>query len=223
MIDCASTVEICAVRATRLDALGSPVNDENNVIVPQDPIQLQFTPNIREGDDKEMIGGCNDCIIASKTGEDQIRRYDLELQMGRLIPQMQEMLLGATLITHDGDDIGILYGEKLACGTAASRVAFEAWSKRWTEDDEQDPTFPWWHWIWPSVRFVPGQNTLQADFGPFVMTGKTRVNTAWAFGPYGGQPEPIGANLIGVWADTEIPTASCEYSHVIATYGARRE
>ncbi len=214
MIDCASTVEICAVRATRLDSLGNPVGEANNVVVPQDPIQLQFTPNIREGDDRELIGGCNDCIIASKTGEDQIRRYDLELQMGRLIPQMQEMLLGATLITDGGDDIGILYGEKLPCGQSAARVAFEAWSKRWTEDDEQDPVLPWWHWIWGSARFVPAQNTLQSDFGPFTMTAKTRRNTSWGFGPYGDQPDDLGANLIGVWADASIPTASCDYSTV---------
>ena len=35
-----------------------------------------------------------------------------------------------------------------------------------TADDEQVPTYPWWHWLWPSVAWVPGQNTLQADFGP---------------------------------------------------------
>ena len=45
-IECASTVEICAVRATRLADDGTVSPDPDNVYIVQDVIQLQFTPNI---------------------------------------------------------------------------------------------------------------------------------------------------------------------------------
>jgi hypothetical protein len=214
-IECASTVEICAVRATRLDTDGTVSPDADNVYVVQDVIQLQFTPNIREGEERELIGGCGGCPIASKTDDDSLRRFDLELQSGRLEPGLIEMLTGGTVIEDTNGPIGFLFGEKRECGVAQPRVAFEAWSKRWTADDEQDPAYPWWHWVWPSVAWVPGQNTLQADFGPVVLTGKSRVNTSWGSGPYGDQPASTEGAQLGVWASAgDLPTATCDYSTV---------
>ena len=215
MLECASTVEICAVRATRLADGGTVAPGPDNVYVVQDVIQLQITPNIREGEEREMLGGCGGCIIAHKTDEDNFRRFDLELQAGRLEPGLLEMLLGATVINSTSGPLGFLFGEKRDCGTPQGRVAFEAWSKRWTVDDEQDPLMPWWHWVWPSVAWVPGQNTLQADFGPVVLTGKSRANSAWDFGPYDDQPASVGANQVGVWAsDEDLPVATCDYSSI---------
>lgn len=214
-IECASTVEICAVRATRLADDGSVSPDPDNVYVVQDVIQLQFTPNIREGEEREMIGGCGGCVIASKTDDDSLRRFDLELQAGRLEPGLMEMLTGSTVIEATDGPIGFLFGEKRACGTPQPRVAFEAWTKRWTADDEQDPTYPWWHWVWPSVAWVPGQNTLQADFGPVVLTGKTRTNTSWGSGPYGDQPASVEGAQLGVWASAaDLPVGTCDYTTV---------
>ncbi len=214
-LECASTVELCAIRATRLTDTGAVAAGPDNVYVVQDVIQLQFTPNINAGAEHQLLGGCGGCIIASKSDEDTLTRYDLTVQTGRLEPGFMEMMLGATVIEDTNGPIGFLQGEKRSCGTPQPRVAFEGWSKRWTVDDEQDPQFPWWHWIWPSVAWVPAQNTLQADFGPVELAGKSAANSAWGFGPYGDQPVDVGANQIGVWADAmDLPTATCAYSTV---------
>jgi hypothetical protein len=215
MLECASTVEICAVRATRLASDGTVDIHFDNVYVVSDVIQLQFTPNIREGQDRELLGGCGGCVIASKSDEDSLRRFDLQLDAGRLEPGLVEMLIGATVIENTNGPLGFRYGAKQDCGTPRARVAFEAWSKRWTVDDEQDPIWPWWHWLWPSVAWVPGQNTLQADFGPIVLTGKSRANTAWGDGPFGDQPANIEADQVMVWAeDGALPVGTCDYSTV---------
>lgn len=215
MIECASTVEICAIRATRLADDGTVSPGPDNSYIVNDVIQLQLTPNVREGDEREMIGGCGGCVIASKTDEDTLRRFDLELQAGRLEPGLVEMLAGGTVIDGTNGALGVMIGAKRACGTPQPRVAFEAWSKRWTQDDEQDPIYPWWHWVWPSVAWVLGQNTLQADFGPVVLTGKTRANTAWATGPYGDLPTNLLGNQLQVFADAgDLPTATCDYQTV---------
>jgi hypothetical protein len=215
MLECASTVEICAVRATRLASDGTVDIHFDNSYVVQDVIQFQMTPNVNAGAERQLLGGCGGCIIAQKTDEDNFLRYDLQLDAGRLEPGLMEMLLGATVIEDTNGPIGFLSGNKLACGTPRSRVAFEAWSKRWTVDDEQDPDFPWWHWVFPSTAWVEGQNTLQADFGPVVLTGKSRVNSAWGEGPYGDEPHDIGVFQRGVWASAlDLPTGTCDYQTV---------
>ncbi len=212
---CASPVELCAVRITRLNSDGTAADGPDNSYVVTDPIQLQYTPNVREGDEHELLGGCDGCVIATKTDRDTIRRYDLELQSGRFEPGLLEMMLGATLIDTTDGPLGIMYGEKEECGTASTRVAIETWSKRWTVDDEWDPDWPWQRFIWPSVAWVPAQATQQADFTPETLTGKTRRNSAWGFGPYFDQPFNLGANLIGVFADdAALPTATCDYSTI---------
>lgn len=215
-IECASTVEICAIRATRLASDGSVSPTEDNVYIPKDIIQLQFTANNREGDHREMIGGCGGCVIAQKDDDDSFTRMDLELQAGRFEPGLMEMLLGATLVDSTNGPLGFMYGAKRQCGTPQPRVQFEAWSKRWTEDDEQDPVWPWWHHVFSSVSWVLGQNTLQADFGPVVMTGKTRANTSWGFGPYGDQPADMAGNHWFPFADPAdtVPAGTCDYSTI---------
>lgn len=213
-IECASTYQICAVRATRLETDGTVSPDADNVYIVNDILQLQLTPNIREGEDREMVGGCG-CVIASASDDDSFRRFDLELQAGRLEPGLIEILTGATVIEDTDGPLGVLGGAKRACGTPQPRVAFEAWSKRWTADDEWDPTWPWWHWLWVATKWQLGQNTLQPDFGPVVLTGKSGVNTAWGTGPYGDQPADATDNQWGVWADAgSLPQATCDYSQV---------
>ncbi len=215
MLECATSVELCAVRATRLASDGSVSPTADNVYIVQDLIQLQMTPNIIEGQERQMDGACDGCIIASKTDPDNFRRYDLELQTGRWEPGFLEMMTDGLVIDSTNGALGVLSGLKRACGDVQQRVAFEAWSKRWTSDDEQDPIYPWIHWVFPSVAWVEGQNTLQADFSPIVLTGKTRVNTSWGYGPYGDSPVDVGAYHRGAWAAQEdLPTATCDYSSV---------
>ena len=212
---CAGTVEICAVRATRLDTNGSVSAEADNVYILQDVIQLQVTPNIREGEERELIGGCGGCIIFSKTDDDNYRRFDLELQAGTLEPGLIEMLTGGVVTEGTDGPVGVVLGAKRPCGTPQPIVAFEAWSKRWTTDDEWDPDYPYWHWVWPASKWILGQNTLQADFGPVVLTGKSRVNTSWGTGPFGDQPASTEDGLVGIWGFAgDLPTATCDYSTI---------
>lgn len=215
LLECASTVEICAIRATRLETDGTVDYSSNNVYIVQDLIQLQVTPNIREGEEREMIGGCGGCVIASKTDDDNYRRFDLELQAGRLEPGFIEMMTGGVSVDGTDGPVGVMLGAKRACGIPQPIVAFEAWTKRWTADDEQDPVYPWWHWVWPATKWILGQNTLQGDFGPVVLTGKSRVNTSWAEGPFGDQAADLENNLLGIFGyPGDLPEATCDYSSV---------
>lgn len=214
MATCTSIVEICAARATRLATDGTVDIHFDNSYVVKDILQLQFTANIREGDEREMLGGCG-CIIAQKTDDDTLRRFDLEFQMGRFEPGFLEMATGGTVVEDTSGPIGFKYGAKRACGVPQPAVAFEAWAKNWTEDDEQDDQYPWIYLVWPRVKFVPAQNTLQPDFGPFVLNGKSKPNTNWVEGPYGDGVADLEADQIGIWKYAgDLPVGTCDYSTV---------
>lgn len=214
-IACATPVEFCAARITRLNSDGTvDYSTEDNVYVITELVTLGANANVREGEDRELPGGCG-CLIASKSDDDEIRRYDLELTMGRFEFGALEMLTGGTVIQGTDGPEGFQGGAKRACGVPQARVAFEGWSKRWTSDNEQDPIHPWFHWVYPYVKWVLGNNTIGADFSPTVVNGKATANTSWGYGPYGEQPADIGANPQGVYLwDGDLPEGICDYSTI---------
>lgn len=216
MSECLAAIHLCRVRVTRLDADGTPTAGPNNSYVTADPMVLTVTPNIEAGQDLVLTGGC-DCIIAQYRGFDKLKRFDFELDLGKVEPGLMEMMLGATAIT-DGSNgpIGIWWGEnQFDCSTAAQpNLCFEAWQDGW-EDDQISAAYPYIHWIWPSTYWQIAPHTLQNDFFQPKLTGFSRRNENWGEGIYGDLPEtaqPIG----GFFYTDSRPDAECGYqSHDI--------
>jgi hypothetical protein len=215
--ECLAAIHLCAIRVTRLDATGHPAPGPNNSYVTNKPIQLVVTPVIEAGLDKTLVGGC-DCLIATYRGFDKLKRFDLEVDLGVVEPGLIEMLIGATAITAAGAPIGDWWphDQTFACGTNPQpNVAVEAWQDNWN-DDQQDPTLPYLHWIFPSSFWQIAAQTLQNDFLQPKITGFTRGNTVWGLGPYGDLPEaaqPLG----GFFQTATRPTGACGYATVAVT------
>jgi hypothetical protein len=217
-LECASVIDICALRATRLHADGSPAEEPNNVYIVNDLLQVQVTENNEQGQSRVMNGGCGGCEIARRDEPDKFIRYDLEIQAGRWEPGLIEMLTGrAAIVDTGGNILGVHGPRKLACGEAPALAAIETWSTRYLSTDEQDPVYPWFRMLFVASTWVLGQQTLQSDFSPFVLTGKTKVNSSWGIGPYGDQIEAIGAGEHSMtWLDSgTLPAATCDYSDVL--------
>lgn len=208
--ECLAALHLCRVRATRLDATGSPTAGPNNVVVSDTPMVLSVTPNIEAGQDKTLVGGC-DCIIATYRGFDKLKRFDLSLDMGLMEPALFELMTGATAILDGSDPIGNWFPiNQFDCSTPAQpNVCFEGWQTGWDED-QQDATWPYIHWIFPSSFWHYDAQTLQDDFTQPKLTGFTRGNSNWGEGIFGDLPE--AAEQLGGWFySTTIPTASCGY------------
>lgn len=204
---CEAAIHLCAVRVTRLDALGNPVAGPNNFYVTDNPIMVTVKPVIAAGEDKDLVGGC-DCIIASYRGYDKLKRFDLELDLGVIEPGLMEILTGGSAILDEGDPIGMWWPNQLSCQNPVQpNVCFEGWQDLW-EEDHQDADTPYLHWIWPSTRWQIGDHTLQNDFNQPKLTGFSRGNPNWGLGIYGDLPEaaePLG----GFFGDDAIPAAEC--------------
>jgi hypothetical protein len=217
--ECLAAIHLCRVRATRLNADGTPVAPPNNVVVSDVPIDLAVTPVIEAGKDSTLVGGC-DCIIATYRGYDKLKRFDFVLNLGKMDFPLMELMLGSTIITGPGTDTGDYIGQwwtenAFVCGTPAQpNLAFEGWQTGWNQD-HQDNVFPNVHWVWPSTYWQIAPHTLQNDFTTLQLTGFSRGNTAWGLGIFGEQPAsapPLG----GFFYSATVPSALCGYqSHAI--------
>jgi hypothetical protein len=207
---CLASIHLCRIRVTRLDALGNPAAGPNNFYVSDKPISIGVTPVVSQGSDTELRGGC-DCIIAQRKGNDLLKRFTLQLDLGVLEPALIEMLTGGDAIIAGGVPIGVWWPSGISCSDAQAQpnVCVEGWQDAWA-DDQQDATLPYVHWIWPSVRWQIGPHTLQNDFNQPQLNGETRANSQWGTGPFGDLPEAAGP--LGGWffEATVPPTADCQ-------------
>lgn len=211
---CASTIHFCFFRVTRVDAVGNPIAGPNNVYVTDKPMMLTITPDILAGEVKDLKGGC-DQLIATYRGQDILKRFNLELDLGVLEPGIEEMLTGAAAILDSGSDpIGVQF--TAPCGTQQPFVAIEGWQDLYDCDHQPSAPYPYRRWLFPSSRWQRGAETLQNDFTQPKFTGFSLGNPNWGLGIYGDQP--VSAEPNGAWFyDTLLPTAACGYqSHAIS-------
>lgn len=217
---CASSILACGFRVTLLDELGAVSTDENNYYVTDSLIQLQMTPEIEAGSDRTLKSGC-DCIVATAKFPDLLKRFNFQIDLAQLEPGLISMMTGATVISDLSDipvPIGWDWPIQVSCSdTPPPRVAIEVWSDVW-ENDRQNATLPYWHWVWPETRWQFGQAQLNSDFFTPVLNGFSIGNLEWADGPYGdGKPDGTDVGQLGsVWQTATAPPAGfCGYQTVV--------
>lgn len=212
---CFSTIHLCLVRVTRLDQVGFPAAGPNNLYVSNNPLQLGVTPQVKVGDEKTLVSGC-DCIIAEYKGNDQLKRFDLELDLGQIEPALLSMMTGGAVILQGGEASGMWWPSQVSCNDAPQpNVCFEGWQDTWEDDHQAAAPWRYMHWIWPSTRWQIAPHTLANDFLQPKLTSFSRGNPNWGLGIYGDLPEaaqPLG----GFFFTDTLPTAVCDYqTHAI--------
>jgi len=226
---CGISLGACRIRVTLLDSTGCVASEADNSLVLSDLVSIQSSPNIETGTDTSLIGGCG-CKIASYKAPDTIKRYDLALSVPDKSAAFEGILLTGNATGHVLYDdsvapvpVGFSAPTNLGCDEEQRPVAIEVWTKNWV-DDAQDPDLPWIHHVWPLTLWVPGQETLNNDFGQPDFNGFTRGNACWGDGPYDDGPVAIygsGADAFDTstayyWYYTpeDPPASSCDFSTV---------
>lgn len=211
---CGTSFHVCKVRATRLDDVGNVAPSPNNSYVTDSPISVQVTPRVEAGADITLKGGC-DCIIATYQGPDLLKGFDLAFVKGKIEPGLEEMLLGADVITDGADLVGIWHPGPLDCGDVQPAAGFEFWTDVW-QGSAQETVRPYIHHVYPQTTWQQQAQTFANEFAQPGVAGKAVANPAWANGPYGDQPEPVPSQSPGgfFYTDETPPTGSCGYASV---------
>jgi hypothetical protein len=213
--NCGVSFGACLVRITRVDENGNVIAGDN-AYVSDKPISINVNPNNETGNDFSVRNGCG-CGIASRKFPDTFKYWELTLQMATLEPEMIAFMLGASTIEDGADVVGVAFPSALACDEASPAVAFEFWSEH-VVGSGLDATYPYFHWVFPSTRWVLGDNTFEEGPAQPTLTGTSQTNGNWGDGPYGdGPPDSEDISEGAFWAtDDPLPTAECAAQAVTA-------
>lgn len=219
---CSTSMNICALRVTRLDpTTGVLAPGPNNSYVTSKLMSLAFDGEYDEGDSRVKRAGC-DCIVVQAKAVDILLRWNLTLTMAQREPALEEMLTGGALITDNAvpaNPIGVNFPAGVACGANPPAVAIEAWTKAWVGDSQRSDS-PWIRWVWLNSIWRVGGGTLEADFQEPSFTGTSKSNPALNLnGIYHDIPAGVVLTPQGGWFhDTTHPAdTSCSYATASST------
>jgi hypothetical protein len=214
---CPTSLDICRIRASRLNADGTYKVAANNHVVSDRALALDVKPEIKAGKNLELEGGCDSCVAVSYKGTDRLMRFNFTLQTTAIEAALIELLTGAP-VNLDASvapvAVGNQWPDQLDCSSPVQApTALEVWTKAWAKDRQVDPPFQYYRWIWPMTFWQISNFKLESDFLVFQLDGYSRSNPNFG-NAYGDWPAGITkvGNIGGFFLDTLQPIAVCGYS-----------
>lgn len=212
--DCLPQVNACALRVTRLNALGVPVAGANNMYVSDALTTVAFAWDVTAGQVIEEANGCGAITLAFEAPS-TLKRGNITITLLTPDPQLSELLSGGDVLTTGG---AVGYAAPPLAALTESPVSIEVWAKR-IRGGRVDPTFPYAWWVYPWVSYLrPADHTQDNAALKPAFEGQAFENTGWYNGPLNDWPLPNLSNRVYQWIPTAtIPTAVCGYQAVAAS------
>lgn len=214
LIDCSGSLQVCALRVTRLEPNGVPDPGAGNIYTTDALVLLTPTAVYTDGDDLEQKNGCGSICMSFKDC-DRFKRVDAELQLCAPDPELHELLLGGDLISLAGDSIGFAMPE--VGGSCHDGVSVEAWTKAW-DGDSQATERPYWRWVMPRTYWRLGAKNMENALMTNPLTGFGVENPNFFDGPANDIPDTSVSHRAFYWfRDTALPTVQCGTSTLVAS------
>lgn len=220
---CFTSVDVCAIRVSKLTSAGMADEGASNGYVSDSQIKVDIGLEIEEGAEFIQKNGCGQIITIVKE-PDKIKRATLSLDLGKLDFELLQLMCGG-ILHSDTSARGIGYQPPAVSGGQPDPIAFECWAKAYDDDNQSVPAFTspnvaYLHFVLPFVRCTQAPFTLENGITVFTVTGNGSENSALsADGPFNDFPARIAegggiSRVYGVFLDSNIPTASCGYVSV---------
>ncbi len=215
-VNCGVSFGVCAIRVTRVDALGNVIAGDNSYVSDK-VVNVGLNVNKDTGQNFSARNGCG-CSLARFRAFDIFNWFEFALVRSGLEPVLEAFLLGAATIEDGSDTVGLAYPGALDCSDSEPAVAFEFWTKQ-IVGSAQDSQFPWVHYVFPYTVWSLGNNTFAEEIQQESVDGFSRTNALWGRGPYGdGPPDNQDISEGGWWkTDVDPPTPECNAQPVTAT------
>lgn len=208
--DSAASLQGCALRVTRLDAAGATPAGASGMIVTGEFISVEFKAVLETGDEFSVKNACGGISLTYKDS-DKLKRYDVTLTTPNSDVELEELLTGATLITDDGDTIGI---SAPAVGAPPSDgVCLEIWTKAWVGGGPA-AALPYWRYVVPHWSPAPGDFKIEGAPMQPGFTGPTWENNNIGNGPNNDWPDGLvdtAGRSYSRFRDTALPAFAAGY------------
>lgn len=217
---CFTPVKGYALRATKLDACGRPIEGDDTSIVTEGFISVGFTANINEGEEITSTNA-QGRTCAFVPAEPEFTGYTLEIQFCEVNPELFAMLTGQPVVV---DSEGNITGFRMSSSVnlAGQGFALELWSLVPGQECDDDSDGSYGYLLLPFVKGgVLGDFSVENAALTFTLSNaSTRDGSGWGVGPYnvvmnGGVPSPllgpIGStdHLHLEWTGVAPPAADC--------------
>lgn len=190
---CHSVVRAPAVRVTRLDACGVPVEGACSTATSESFVDITLTKVLQERQDALQLNANGD-ICVDKPKPPILRWYEVNLQFCNVDPELLNILTDDPIVLNDAT-IPEAVGFRTRRGSiATNNFALEFWVG--TEDEECDDgetvygygLLPWMYQGYITDLTFGNQVTT------FTVNAITKFGTPWGVGPYNVLINQTGAN-----------------------------
>lgn len=199
---CWNSADLCAVRFSILDTDGSPLYSEvDGTAYSLTPISLAVTPTVDAGETVTTRTGCGD-ICYTRTDPDVPTGADLVLTLCNYDPELIALAIGGENFTENGQP-GFAVGVN-----AADAVEAHFWTK--TKDGSASVAAPntYWHHVFPSVIWAPGNFTFGRDSLQMVLNGTAQPSSAIGDGGFNDIPVVADPYFFMSYTADDIPVSS---------------
>lgn len=181
MGECFSMIRGRALRATRLDSCGSPIQDSSSVVVTKGFISVALTADTQEGD-QFSLQNANGEVLVADVAAPTILGYGVEVHLCGVNPDLISLLTGQPVVA-DGD--GVSVGFRANSDIDAVDFALELWSEVPSAMCEAGVK-TYGYLLLPFISSgVIGDFTVENAAVNFSITGAhTREGSNWRRGPY---------------------------------------
>jgi hypothetical protein len=214
MAPCLSSIRAERLRVAKLEAGGAPAPGPENGYISDAQVSVDVGLEIEEGDEIIQKNGGGRLCAAFKD-VDRIKSATLDIDLCQLDAELLALTTGGTVI---GDPpIGFMPPS----GTASleNPVCAEVWTRAW--DGGSQASLPgstdaaYWHFVFPNVKFTPGEFTLDDQTHVFPISGSSQENhNITPDGPFNDWPQPVQdvggiTRVYGVFLDGVPPDENC--------------
>lgn len=180
-----------ALRATKVDRCGKPLEGPANRIVTEGFIRANFDPNMKAREELEQTNAAGKVCFSDSTPPER-KWYNTEIQLCGVDPDLYSMFVGyEKVLDYDDKAIGFRDSPDVISDYG---VALEIWTGGRAEDDCDDPTDSIFsisgsgvthgYILAGATEWQAGALTVEAAVGNFTLTGITMPMLHWGRGPY---------------------------------------
>jgi hypothetical protein len=214
MAQCATPLQICAVKVTRLASNGEPDPGDTSIYVSDKFVTFNRAVDREDGQRIELRSGCNVPIVNFRDC-DRITGVTLTAGLGVFDFELLSLLTDSGLITETDEAVGVTLPDLDA--DCPDGVGVEAWVKAVAGDTQLvhpvTGELAWFRFVWPKVTWAyDGDLSFAGDTASTTgLRGVVSSNPNWGEGPDGDLPAFTSAELVYLDDETNFPTVECEF------------
>lgn len=187
-----AVVKGLALRATKVDKCGKPLEGPANRIVTDGFIRFNLDPEMKAREDLEQTNAAGAVCISANTPAER-KWWNIEAQLCGVDPDLFALIAAWARVTdYDGNPVGVRDRKSVETETG---VMFEVWAGGDDDDGCEIPTddsifsstvggSQWGYFAIAGKEFVSGALTVEAGVSTFTLTGRSIAPKHWGRGPY---------------------------------------